>query len=728
MHHRTLDRSARARGLTAVSVAAMVATSLALNTITGTFHGVRAEDQPGSAWTLETPQLSNPFPAVVTHKDTDPAGRRNRFGSALALAGDTLVVGVGEDQFNPSNGGSDPFAHPERVVVHERTATGWDGGTLLQAPEVNRPPVGCSPSTDDCFEFGRAVALDPVEADTIVVGAPAEVVVAGGTGHEKHGAAYVFERSGAGWSMVARLVSPNPQPNDRFGAAVAIHGDTIVVGVEGDRASGDATGPLNGAAYVFTRTGGTWATTPTATLRSPTNPVPSFASYGQAVAIWGDTIAVGDRGAGAADTQDQEVVHVHRRSGDSWPVEATVRGVFQQSRAALVLRGDVLVAGSEWIGGPSQGDAFVSTRSGTTWSTPVSLASVLPADVTKPAWFGGAAAIDGDLVAVGARTATGSGVVQLFELTEAGPEFIEQLEPPLASKGNLWGTTPYENGRRFGSSIALGGALLVAGSPWDCTLSDDLCDDEKRNQAGSVFTFVNPSRVAAEPDPGPEDVEGPVEGGTDAGADAAPAQTWIPTPAREQPLMQRTRGEMQREDGQPVQLAAMSTAAGEVAYVDDTGMMSIVFTGDPATSVARGLVATSDGMVRCEVCAALAEGTIVEVWGFSTPRLVAAAVADADGCIDVMIPLSAPLDGGPSFEAGEHTLQVVLPMDDGLGRLAVNVGVTMGGLAPGSLPAGEGTASGAGTAAATLAVTLGGLVLALRRRQSRGRQGAAVSA
>ena len=110
------------------------------------------------------------------------------------------------------------------------------------------------------------------------------------------------------------------------------------------------------------------------------------------------------------------------------------------------------------------------------------------------------------------------------------------------------------------------------------------------------------------------------------------------------------------------------------------------------------------------------------MWGFSPPLLVAAAVVDANGCIDVMIPLSAPLDGGPAFAAGEHTLQVVLPLDDGLGRLAVNVGVTVWGPVPASVPAGEGTASRTGAAAATLAVALGQLLLALRRRRHGPRQ------
>jgi hypothetical protein len=650
--------------------------------------------EDASEWTLEG-RLGNPWPAVVTRRnDTASHGRDNSFGSSLAISGETLVVGVGRAQLSEiastQDGGSDPYAHPERVVVYERTANGWSQGLLLQAPAANRPVAGCagSGSAPDCFEFGRAVAIDVADGNTIVVGAPAEHHVASQGTRAKNGAVYVFERAGVGWSMAARLVSPNPQANDRFGASVSVHGGTIVVGSEGDRATADPN-IQNGAAYVFTRTNGTWSATPSATLRSPVNPLPTGASFGQNVAVWGDTIAIGDVAPKAA--------HIFRRLGSNWDLETTLTGVFDQKGHAIALREDVIVAGSEWPGFDlNAGDAFVATRTGSTWSTSTSLASRLPIDVARPAWFGGAVAIDDDLVAVG--TGRGTGTVMLFQLTDVGPVFLEEAGMPPASTFNT---------RQYGSSLGLSGHLLVIGAPSDCNSSPPACDEEERYQAGSVFTFVNPTRAAT----GPED-EDTVVVTTPPPATGSP---WVPTPANEQPRKAAAAGEMQREGGQPVALRAMSTTAGTVAYVDEDATMSVVFTGDRATSVERGLVATRDGMVRCEICAAIAEGTLVEIWAFSTPRLVATAVADASGCIDVMIPLSAPLDGGPAIGAGQHTLQVILPMDDGGGRLAINVGVTVG-LRPGSLPAGEGVSTGAAPMGGLLAVTLVGLLALLRRR------------
>ena len=52
------------------------------------------------------------------------------------------------------------------------------------------------------------------------------------------------------------------------------------------------------------------------------------------------------------------------------------------------------------------------------------------------------------------------------------------------------------------------------------------------------------------------------------------------------------------------------------------------------------------------------------------------------------IPLGAPLDGGGPVSAGAHTLQLALLTVSGM--QAVNVGVTVGGPVPASVPAGEG--------------------------------------
>jgi FG-GAP repeat len=83
--------------------------------------------------------------------------------------------------------------------------------------------------------IGTAVAIG---GDTVVVGAPNETI----NGNTYQGAAYVFVKPASGWSNltpVAKLTaSDNPQ---LFGAPVAISGDTIVVGAPWSNRFGGAT-------------------------------------------------------------------------------------------------------------------------------------------------------------------------------------------------------------------------------------------------------------------------------------------------------------------------------------------------------------------------------------------------------------------------------------------------------------------------------------------------------
>lgn len=95
-------------------------------------------------------------------------------------------------------------------------------------------------------QFGVSVAID---GDTVVVGANSAAV----GGNNLQGAAYVFIRSGSGWTQQAKLTADDGQAQDRFGVSVAISGDTILVGAVNDAGNGNRR-----ATYVFTRSGSSW--------------------------------------------------------------------------------------------------------------------------------------------------------------------------------------------------------------------------------------------------------------------------------------------------------------------------------------------------------------------------------------------------------------------------------------------------------------------------------------
>jgi hypothetical protein len=75
-------------------------------------------------------------------------------------------------------------------------------------------------------QMGFSVAIS---GDRVVAGAAYE----GHSGFDLAGAAYIFERdsaAGGAWVEVARLTSPAPGEGELFGFAVALSGDTVVVG------------------------------------------------------------------------------------------------------------------------------------------------------------------------------------------------------------------------------------------------------------------------------------------------------------------------------------------------------------------------------------------------------------------------------------------------------------------------------------------------------------------
>jgi hypothetical protein len=97
--------------------------------------------------------------------------------------------------------------------------------------------------------FGASVALDGQSA---LVGAPGDDDAGGGSG-----SAYVFVRAGSIWSQQKKLMAEGGAADDAFGSAVSIAGDRALVGAP----KADAAGSNSGAAYTFARMGLSWAGT-----------------------------------------------------------------------------------------------------------------------------------------------------------------------------------------------------------------------------------------------------------------------------------------------------------------------------------------------------------------------------------------------------------------------------------------------------------------------------------
>ena len=152
----------------------------------------------------------------------------DQFGVAVAISGDTAVVGaLFDDDGGSASGSAYVFVRNNDVWTEQAKLTASDA-----APQV---------------EFGRSVAVD---ADTAIVGAAEE-----DTGGSNSGAVYIFVRdNNDNWSEEAKLKASDAAFNDEFGWSVSLQGDQAIVGARLD----DDNGGNSGAAYVFVRSGNTW--------------------------------------------------------------------------------------------------------------------------------------------------------------------------------------------------------------------------------------------------------------------------------------------------------------------------------------------------------------------------------------------------------------------------------------------------------------------------------------
>jgi hypothetical protein len=97
--------------------------------------------------------------------------------------------------------------------------------------------------------FGAAVALS---GDTLAVGAPGRDVPESGDQPRRGqaGVVFVLRRDGDGWREAATLIAPDAAVGDQFGASIAfLDADHLAVGAPGH----DADQPGAGATYVFER-------------------------------------------------------------------------------------------------------------------------------------------------------------------------------------------------------------------------------------------------------------------------------------------------------------------------------------------------------------------------------------------------------------------------------------------------------------------------------------------
>ncbi|HSW18786.1 MAG TPA: integrin [Ramlibacter sp.] len=424
-------------------------------------YAVRAcHDADCSAFSAPVrPDLAATLGFLKRHQAAEYEG----LGSAVALSGDgrTLVVGAPYDNHGAAGVTSDPTADlgPESlntagaVVVFART--GVTGSWRQQA--VIKP---LNPGEQAAFGSSVAVSAD---GNTVAVGAPYENTSASGvtqgaagpvnTLAMRSGAAYVFTRSGETWAEQAYVKADTAVAENNFAISVALSGDgnTLAVGSPGD----DRIVDEGGAVFLFARALGAWSQSAVLASSNPEQ-------YDR----FGDVVALSADGATLAATATRE------SGGATAPLAGSVDETLANNSAT------------------ESGAVYVFARSAPgSWPQQ---AYVKGSRSAESVGFGASISLsaDGATMAIGARsddrperdtlpTDPNADYGAAYVFTRAGVTWTEQayLKPTVPQLKSEFGTR---------LSLSANGETLAVGSPYDSSAATGLNGNEADHSVDGV--------------------------------------------------------------------------------------------------------------------------------------------------------------------------------------------------------------------------------------------------
>jgi hypothetical protein len=389
----------------------------------------------GSTWEQQGPPL--------TIKEEDPSERCDEepgecgFGRSVSVSanGETALIGAPDD--DAGRGAAFVFAPNGRGEWTQQ-------GKKLEVE--NEEEIGDG-------AFGRSVALS-ADGDTALIGANAA--------RADQGAAWVFARSGNTWTQQSTKLTDGEEHAGiaYFGRSVALsaNGNTALIGAPNENVS-------FGAAWVFTRSGTTWAQPGVKLTGGEQEDGQGRFGFSVALSAFGNTALIGARqdsgGVGAA--------WVFKRSGATWEQpgvkltggEESGEGEFGFS-VALSTDGEVAL-----VGGPRDNDhvgaAWLFTRTGAIWGPQgAKLAGV---EEGEKDWFGSAVALssDGETALIGGPFEEAkSGAAWAFLNSAVPSPTVSSISPNFGSSA---GGTPVRvvgSGFVTGATVEIGGAAASA--------------------------------------------------------------------------------------------------------------------------------------------------------------------------------------------------------------------------------------------------------------------------
>ena len=403
-----------------------------------------------------------------------------QFGDSVALSsdGNTALIGA------PADNG-----HAGAVWVFTRSGSTWSqqGPKLLGGGEV----AGCCGG-----EFGDSVALS-ADGNTALIGGVNDEGAAG--------AAWVFTRSGSTWSqqdekLTAALGEVIPEGGLGSSVALSADGNTALIGAAGHG--------LGGAAWVFTRSGSSW-TQQGARLSAASEEESEDFGRSAALSADGNTALIGGLNStyGAA--------WVFTRSGASWAQqgerlkggkEEIGTGRFGWS-VALSSDGNTALIGAysdktsvapeSGEPAPQVGSAWLFSRSGASWAEqPPKLSAPTSEESVGEGRFGYSVALSADAstALIGGPGNAGIGAAWVFASPTPPPAAVPAPSPPPAAAPASPPTPPsLTNVAQSHKSWREGKAQAVLASKRKLPPIGTVFSFTLNEQASASFAFTQPA-------------------------------------------------------------------------------------------------------------------------------------------------------------------------------------------------------------------------------------------
>jgi len=402
-------------------------------------------------------------------------GVRIRAGTALVNLG-LRAYGYGTDLRSVSQVA--PRASGNRVTYQRGTVTEWyaNGPLGLEQGFIVKSPPARMAGRPLTFAFRLTDTANPSlqqDGRSLSLGSGLSyqgLVARDATGRLLHarlllrpgGLLIEVEAQGARYPLridpffqAAKLTASDGAASDSFGDRVAVSGDTIVVG---SRSS------FPEAAYVFTKPASGWSSATETAKLTASDGTPSD-SFGSSVAISGDTIVVGADTATVNGQQEDGAAYVFVKPSGGWvSATETAKLTASDGRAfdlfgwSVGVSGDTVVVMPKSFAAPPTSEVYVFVKPSGGWVSGTETAKLTASDGAL--LDGDEVAVSGDTVVAGASTAdAGRGAAYVFVKPAGGWANGTETAKLTASDAPLNYT--------FGRAVAISGAAIVVGDPED---------------------------------------------------------------------------------------------------------------------------------------------------------------------------------------------------------------------------------------------------------------------